>query len=274
MNAAALGPLGQAGDQEKPKWLLVGIQQERLPDPDVNELERHLPVILQAMLQDSGDDAKAIGEAAQRILSYYHELVAESVNRQQREDRGVVGFLNEDPDLEFYDEAIGIPLEQYWNMCQVPLYNGCQIDELRDSCNYVVSVSALFAKFLAAGILTARIRQFAAIQLAESRAPRVEGKAPALERTRRWCWAAAAAHYILLAGNAVAEAVRFPSTQPQIHALGEAEWKASMAQLKHLAETVPEEADRGLKGNAQRAYERMGELLPELARESLAEEPE
>lgn len=135
--------------------------------------------------------------------------------------------------------------------------------DFKTRCEESISIAALFAKFLEADILTPRIIQFAAILLGEALGTAGDKGWKPTTQLGKWCQVAIAMPYILISGEAVAHQVRSPAAKPLVYPCGREDWKAWIAAFQRLAETLPEEAEWGLKEDAKKACEKMQVLLPE-----------
>lgn len=141
-----------------------------------------------------------------------------------------------------------------------------KVKNLRERCEAALSSAVTFARLFDAGILGVRGSQFAAIQIAEGLGLGQKNRSAATE-IGRWCQAEIAAQYVLISGEALAQEVKSPS-QPLVYPLGKEEWKQWAAAFRTVADTIPEGAEWGLKGDAEEAHGRMIELFPELFSET------
>lgn len=113
--------------------------------------------------------------------------------------------------------------------------------DLREMFDRARSVAACFAMLFRAGALGIRGSQIAALELAHGLTPEPKKRDASSELSLR-CRADIAAQYILIAGETMVKEVKSPSVRPK-YPLRRKEWKIWAACFKHLAETLPEDAE-------------------------------
>ncbi|EQL03695.1 hypothetical protein OCS_00611 [Ophiocordyceps sinensis CO18] len=289
----------------KPRWLSYlenNLLDDVDVDNDQRAILAVFRVMLEA---PAGDASAVASTSQKIVQYYHGEFLGNSEQVQSWTDRGVMVYINEvaglalelaaevlfpgpehdklarffiairdagpqafgikeqDPSFELYDTAVGTAVEEYWNRCQVP--NRETDADFKTRCEESISIAALFAKFLEADMLTPRIIQFAAILLGEALGTAGDKGWKPTTQLGKWCQVAIAMPYILISGEAVAHQVRSPAAKPLVYPCGREDWKAWIAAFQRLAETLPEEAEWGLKEDAKKACEKMQVLLPESA---------
>lgn len=122
-------------------------------------------------------------------------------------------------------------------------------------------LNALLARFIAAGIVSDRDLQIPTLAIDEAlgRSSRLGSNATVLVA------AVIAAQYILLAGEVLAKLATEPNPGWKWPTLEK--WKAWAMKFKDAAATAAEESEWDLKRNAQKAYNKMVQLHPELFEE-------
>ncbi|KAF5020725.1 hypothetical protein F66182_7227 [Fusarium sp. NRRL 66182] len=278
---------------ERPSWLVY--VEERIEEEE-DEIDSESPYydIVRHLLLSSDDDDIAVPKAIQRFYDEYVDgFSGEDFGRRQPPEYGAGDSLNSmsvivfelmeelpftDPKQdrlakfliglaknaapEFDKEAsnqsscwaIQAAAAERWNACHDRDGPGP-----RQVINTWLGTTALLAKLFRADLLEKYGPLWASADF--ERAFETHTSGDVTKHPIRQAQILGTANYVLIAGEAFAEAAKAPQEKNQ--ELDAAKWKLWASKLQEVADAVGEDAEWNLKHKAQEAHDKMVELYPE-----------
>ncbi|KAF4447895.1 hypothetical protein F53441_8645 [Fusarium austroafricanum] len=170
-------------------------------------------------------------------------------------------YDEEDPQFVYFDWGLEAAADQSWNVSHVDYYTGKNSGEPEDPwAGPWFSTAALIAKVFQGGCLENAGPRWIAGDF--KRTFELPTSGDIKTDAGRQAQVLATVNYILLAGEAFVAGAKGPS--PKWHFEHTVmKWKLWASKVKEVADAVDENARWDLKERAQRAYDKMVELLPE-----------
>ncbi|KAK5987796.1 hypothetical protein PT974_11930 [Cladobotryum mycophilum] len=276
---------------------MTDAQSSAITEPEFDDTEHGLMPIIRSLLEAPGDDAAAATQAVRQYLDYWNDVyVPGQYKIDEHRNDSVMDYVNavtilvfdmasvvlftsseherlarflinihesgpesygiEDPGFNSFQTGLSLTLH-HWKVFSIPWSEGDP--DYKKTLDKEMSLSILLAKIFQKDILATKDAESSLLDMDAFLVLEKRTSPPSTD-LGRWFGAKIAAQWILISGEVMAFHVK--NHRPKAP-LGKEKWVAWAAELKRLAETLPENAEWEVKQDVEKAHDKMVKLIPE-----------